>query len=164
MPTELAGLRNEIEANAAEVDAASTATHDALAGQLGAVTPSAARPILAALPALLTAMGGALEGEPTSLGDPAVSRGLAAVADASEDAAAADVIPEELVFSVGDITDDASARVVGGKLGMLQKSKPFLKWLKTPVEQAGEKPPAVRAPPDSSAADEALLMSRVGGQ
>lgn len=141
-PPQLKELGGQLVEEAAATDAAVDQVHAGLAQQLAAVDPGEAANVLSALGDVLELMGSPLQGDPKGLGDPAVTRALSAVADAAEDAAAADVISPEAVFSIDEVL--ASPAMVAGKLGMLAGSREFRHWLKQPAAK-GEQPQAATA-------------------
>jgi hypothetical protein len=162
--TPLVALAEERTAAAEDLDTIGDEAQAAVAAQLAAVSPEASALVLRPLVGLVEALGGKLEGV-TVLGDAAVARALGAIADAVEDAAAEDVVDDQLVFQVADLVDDQQAKLVAGKLSLLGKDKAFLRWLKTPAKAA---PPPAAAPPAKAAppappvgGDEAFLASRM---
>lgn len=164
-PDDLDNIRAEQDAAASEIDALGDSAFNALAGQLKNISPEASAMVLDALNPLLAQMGGAIEGQPTSLADPAVARALSAIADAVQDAVADDVLPAELAFEVGDLVDDQAAALVAGKIAQISKDKAFSKWLKQPVQPAPDKASKTEEPAaekqDNTASDDDFFASRV---
>ncbi len=169
MTDDLDDLNAQSVEAAGALDQAGDATYQAVAASMAKITPAAAKPVLRALGGLLEALGGKIDPMPSTLADPAVVRGLQAIADASEDAAASDVIDDELVIDVGILTDDQGARIVGGQLAQLAANKPFLKWAKAPADPATKpaakteaKPAAKTKTEATEPDDDAMFMSRMG--
>lgn len=155
-PTPLEGIRDQQAAAAGEMDQLGDASFQLLAAQWKAISPDASGMVLAALAPVLTLMGGAIDGAPTTIADPAVARALSAISDAVQDAVDEDVLPAELAYEPGDITDDQSAALVAGKLSKIATDKGFAKFLKQPAKPptAPAKPPPKDTPPDKAAEDD----------